>query len=273
MRAVAVAFAAASVFLMAPGRRPASLTDSLSLYLRPQARVEPPRKRRAPSSRLRQAGLDWTRPELTARRVIAVVSGALVGALLAQGDLFLAGSGRSLPSLVAVGAAAGLLGLNIWITSRRERRAATLKQELPTVADSLALHVLSGESVAAAIERFIIGAGGVAADELQRVVDSYRKGMGLPEALARAGRETAEPEAARLYNLLGHAHLAGGQLADALTGLATDFRAALSRELTVEGGRRALAIYGPILALMIPVTLLFLMYPTLAGLQGLSSGP
>ena len=65
----------------------------------------------------------------------------------------------------------------------------------------------------------------------------------------------------------------GGRLADALTGLAADYRAGLERELVAEGGRRALSTYGPILALMIPVTLLFLMYPTLAGLRELSAGP
>ena len=83
----------------------------------------------------------------------------------------------------------------------------------------------------------------------------------------------SHPDASRLYDLLGHAHRTGGALADSLTALAADYRAARIRDLTAEGGRRALASYGPILALMIPVTLLFLMYPTLAGLNALSSRP
>lgn len=74
-----------------------------------------------------------------------------------------------------------------------------------------------------------------------------------------------------MYDLLGHAHRTGGRLADALADLAVDYRASLARDLTAEGGRRALAAYGPILALMVPVTLLFLMYPTLAGLGALST--
>ena len=52
---------------------------------------------------------------------------------------------------------------------------------------------------------------------------------------------------------------------------AVDRRAALEREMAIEGGRRALTGYGPILGLMIPTTLLFLMYPTLAGLDALST--
>ena len=44
--------------------------------------------------------------------------------------------------------------------------------------------------------------------------------------------------------------------------------AALVTALLLQAG---LAAYGPILGLMVPVTLLFLMYPTLTGLAALSS--
>jgi len=125
--------------------------------------------------------------------------------------------------------------------------------------------------VGGAIERFAAASSGVAAEELGRALARHRAGSGLAEALTRAAAVTAHAEAGRLYDLLGHAHRTGGRLADALADLAVDYRAALARDLTAEGGRRAIAAYGPILALMVPVTLLFLMYPTLAGLAALSS--
>ena len=139
------------------------------------------------------------------------------------------------------------------------------------MADTLALSVLAGESVAGAMERFVGSSSGVAAEELGQALAQHRGGGGLAEALARAATTSAHAEAGRLYDLLGHAHRTGGRLADALADLAVDYRATLARDLTAEGGRRALAAYGPILALMVPVTLLFLMYPTLAGLAALSS--
>jgi tight adherence protein C len=113
----------------------------------------------------------------------------------------------------------------------------------------------------------------VARDELAAVIAAHRSGTSLSEALHVAARESAHPDGARLHDLLGHAHQSGGRLADSLTDLAIDFRATLARELTAEGGRRALTAYGPILALMVPVTLLFLMFPTLAGLSALSQTP
>lgn len=170
-------------------------------------------------------------------------------------------------SLGVIGVLGGALVGRAVLSTSRKRRAVRLGQELPTVADTIALHVLAGESVSTAIARFVAVSHGVAADEFGEVLAAD---AGLEESLRRAARDTVHSEAARLYDLLGHAHRTGGGLSDALTALAADYRASITRDLTAEGGRRALTTYGPILALMVPVTLLFLMYPTLAGLNALS---
>ncbi len=175
-----------------------------------------------------------------------------------------------LPALVLLGLLGGALAARAATSTRRQRRSRRLAQELPTVADTLALHVLAGESVTGAIRRVAAACHGVAAEELDAAATDPD---GLETGLRRAAASTSHPEGARLYELLGHAHRTGGRLADSLRELATDFRASLTTDLTAEGGRRALASYGPILAFMIPVTLVFLMYPTLAGLSALSATP
>lgn len=174
---------------------------------------------------------------------------------------------RAIP-LAIVGAMGGHLIARAIRSTTREKRERRLRQELPTVTDTLALHVLAGESVATAIERFVRMSSGVASTELAAVLAAD---LVLDDALRRAVATTAHPDAGRLYDLLGHAHRTGGALAGPLNALAADFRASLIRDLSAEGGRRALTTYGPILALMVPVTLLFLMYPTLTGLTALST--
>lgn len=270
MREAAALLAGMGVFLLLTGRRPAKLAERVGIYLGLTHSQRPPKER---PSGLRQAGLGWDAGQLLARRLVVGGCGAFVGLLLAQGDLFMTGPGRSAPGLGVAGAAAGVLALNMWVTTRRERRAESLRQELPSVADGLALQVVAGESVATAIEHYTGQAQGVAAQELAGAVAAYRDGQALPEALTRVARHSSHIEAARLYQLLGHAHQTGGRLVEALSELATDYRAALARDLTAEGGRRALAVYGPILALMIPVSVLFLMYPTLVGLRQLAGSP
>jgi tight adherence protein C len=258
--AIAALLAAGAVFLVAIGGHRQSLAERITSYLAPAGPTPAP----LPSGALRLG-------PAAATRLGAAAAGAGIGGLLAAGHLFTTAIPASAPALIALGAAAGLLGHRIRRKRAQEAGALRLRRELPTVADTLALSVLAGESVAGAIERFVTTSAGVAAGELGTVVAEHRAGCGLPEALVLAAGRSAHAEAGRLYDLLGHAHRTGGRLADALADLAVDYRAALARDLTAEGGRRALAAYGPILALMVPVTLLFLMYPTLAGLAALSS--
>lgn len=262
MSPLAALLAAAAVFLVGTAGRRVPMGDHLASYLAPAGPLVP------------VPGLPPRRIRLTpaaASRLGAAGVGAAAGWLVASGNLFIAPNPRAAPSLAALGAAAGLLTRRLRRRRAADARALRLRQELPTVADTLALSVLAGTSVAEAIQQFCIDSKGVATAELSAVVADHRTGPSLPEALARAAEHTAHAEASRLYDLLGHAHRSGGRLADSLAGLAVDYRAALARDLTAEGGRRALAAYGPILALMVPVTLLFLMYPTLTGLTALST--
>jgi len=212
-------------------------------------------------------GAPGTAPRRTRRPPASrpAIGGAVLGAV-ASGAI---DPGTMVP-LSIIGAVGGLLVNRAIRSTVRQRRSERLAQELPTVADTIALHVLAGESVATALRRFTEASAGVASEELKAAIDSGRP---LDDALRTAAATSAHTEASRLYDLLGHAHRTGGGLADALSALASDYRAAMTRDLTAEGGRRALAAYGPILLLMVPVTLLFLMYPTLAGLNALSTTP
>ncbi len=271
MRVVVALLAAAGVFLIGAGRPAVVLVEKVGVYLRP---VRSGREERAAvPRRLLRAGLAWDRRRLLVHMLYAGATGSVIGMLLAQGDLFVQGAGRSVPGLAILGGVAGVMVLNVWISGRGDRRARQLQHELPAVTDILALQILAGDSVTAALERFAESASGVAANELGAVLAHHHRGIDLTEALLQAARGTAYQEAGRLYRLLANAHQSGSRLADALLGLGVDYRASLTRSLTAEGGKRALATYGPILALMVPIALLFLIYPTLAGLNSLSAGP
>ena len=246
-----------AVFLIIAGTAPEALADRLGQYLLPQE----PEVSEAPR---RGLGAPW---------LVSVVSGGLIGALFAQGDLFVAGPGRSVPALTCLGAVAGYFVWSFRRTNAKERVARRLRFELPVVADAIALHVVAGASVSSAIRTVTREMVGVAVDELESVVEREDAGDGLAPSLLIAARTTAHPDGRRMYDLLAHAHESGGRLATMLTELALDLRAGIERDLSSEGGKRAVASYGPILALMVPVALLFLLYPTLIGLRSLSGTP
>jgi len=264
---------ATGILLIAIAGRTANLSERVGRYLRPVPRLTESDQESIDDSSAADAGLDWSKGEILLRRSGVAAAGGVIGALVSQGDLFVEGPGRSVLPLTALGVIAGWLVFGVWLSTRRDRRARRLRFELPIVADALSLHVIAGESVATAVQRYVDESSGVAAEELQVAIGEVEGGRGISESLQRNTRQTAAAQAARLYTLLAHAHDTGGRLADALGELSTDYRAALARDLTAEGGRRALTTYGPVLALMVPVTLLFLLYPTLVGLRSLAGDP
>lgn len=271
---VAIALLVAiGILLIATGGRSTGLTERVGRYLRPPPQADASSFGPVDERPLADAGLGWSKGEVALRRSAAALAGAIVGILSAQGDLFVEGPGRSMPPLAALGAAAGWLLFGMWLSTKRERRARRLRFELPVVTDAISLHIIAGESVATAVQRYADQSIGVATDEIRVALAEVAAGQGIAEALQHNVGRTADPEAARLYTLLAHAHDTGGRLVGALEELGVDYRAALGRDLTAEGGRRALATYGPVLALMVPVTLLFLIYPTLAGLRSLAGNP
>ena len=255
---IAATVMAAGVFVLVSARRSNRLSDRIGRYLVPE------------ESRDRE-----TRPVLTTYvpAVPWVVSGAFAGALFAQGDLFLAGPGRSVPALTVLGGTAGWILWSARRSTLSQRRARQLRFELPVLADALAMQIVSGESVSTATEHVAMSTTGVASDELDAALLEAEHERSFPEALVEAGKSSAHADGRRLYETLAHAHTAGGRLSESLTNLSADFRASLERDLTSEGGKRAIASYGPILALMVPTALLFLLYPTLLGLRALSGAP
>ncbi len=270
MRVVAAVATAVAVMAVALATAPRpSLAARVAEYLQPARRRQDP----PDEPPLLSAGLCWTRSELRMRRLFAAAAGAVVGLMAAQGDLFLSGAGRSAPALAVLGAAAGVMALRVWLSARRDRRQQQLAAEIPLVADGLAMLVLAGESIVGALERSVSLYAGVAAEELALVLEEHATGGELALSLRRAAERTAADEAARLYGLLANAHHSGGRLADALMDLAASARASLVAEMRSQGGRKAVAGYAPILALMVPVTLMFLIYPTLSGLNSLSATP
>ncbi len=252
---------AVAVYLLATRRSDGRLGDRLASYVMAERSPGPA-----------EPGTGPRIPGDIVRRVTAAGAGAVIGALIGL-TTPAAGGARPVLGMALAGAGSGFLAVKVAATQRAEARRRTLRQELPTVADALALHIQAGDPIPTAIARLCAEAGGVVVSDLERVLVRHRSGTGLAEALGRSARAAEHPDAARLYEALAHAHHTGGRLADRLTALAQDFRSAISRDLVAEGGRRALATYGPILALQIPVTLLFLVYPTLVSLGELSATP
>jgi tight adherence protein C len=218
--------------------------------------------------RLERAGRE---PDLETFRAEQVVWAACGGGLaLVFGGLLYA-AGRVGPVVAAVGVVVGVLGgvlaCEQALTIRARRREQRILAEFPTTAELLALAVAAGEGAVGALERVCRFHGGELAGELRRCLADARAGASLPHALQRLGDRTGLPSLARFVDGVVVAVERGTPLADVLRAQAQDVRETSRRALMEAGGKKEIAMMVPVVFLVLPVTILFAVYPGIAYLS------
>ncbi|PWJ54839.1 tight adherence protein C [Quadrisphaera granulorum] len=260
--------------LLAPGRAPAGVVARVlgtapGGLLAPLARAA---ARRSPSTtavalRLQQAGSATTVEHYRAEQVVWGALGAAAALLLALVVVARGGPLLAAVLLVPAGAAAGVLARDQVLGRAVRLREERLLAELPTVAELLALAVGAGEGAVGALDRVSRTCRGELAGELRTTLADARAGTPLVTALARMGQRTSAAPLARFVDGVAVAVDMGSPLADVLTAQAQDVRQLARRRLVEAGGRKELAMLVPVVFLILPVTVVFAVYPGLAVLS------
>ncbi|PUB32272.1 tight adherence protein C [Promicromonospora sp. AC04] len=218
--------------------------------------------------RLDRAGSTESVDHFRARQVVWTVAGLAVGLGLAL--LLAATRGAAvvpLVALVVVAGGCGYVACDQALTVRVRRREERLLAELPTIAELLALAVAAGESPAAALERVASTARGELAAEIRRMVAEVRAGATVAAALTALADRSGLPPLARFAEGVVVALERGTPLADVLRAQAHDVREAGRRSLLEAGGRKEILMMVPVVFLVLPVTVVFAVFPSLATLR------
>lgn len=218
--------------------------------------------------RLAALGSAQTVEDLRVEQVIWGVVGIGAGALAGFGLAALGGtvSAVAVLMLAVTGAIGGVLGRDWWLTAQVRRRERLMLTEFPVVAELLALAVTAGEAPSAALERVCRLSGGELARELDTALAEARTGATLPAALQTVAERTSLEPLARFVDGLIIAMERGTPLADVLRAQAADVREAGKRALLASGGRREIAMMVPVVFLILPITVLFALYPGLVNI-------
>ena len=154
---------------------------------------------------------------------------------------------------------AQLLDAALRLVATQGHQAVTMD----AVADLLALSVGAGEGPVAALERVTRISDGELSAELRRALNDARTGSGLVGALDALAERTGLVPLARFADAVVVAVERGTPLADVLRAQAVDVREARQRALMEVGGRKEIAMMIPVVFLVLPVTVLFALYPGL----------
>jgi tight adherence protein C len=219
--------------------------------------------------RIERADLGISVADLRVEQVLWGLSGFAVAA--AYGVLrALADPGASpvvALGLCAVAFVVAVLARDSHLSTQARRRERRIVEELPTVAELLALAVAAGESPVTALERVVRRSGGELSTELARVLAAVRTGEPVAAAFDQLAARTGLPVVARFAQGIAVAVERGTPLADVLHAQAADVREAGRRELIEVAARREVLMMVPVVFLVLPVTILFAFWPGVVGLS------
>lgn len=214
--------------------------------------------------RLRQAGWYPGRTEseavngyrLAQLRVLAV---GVVGSV-ALGQVL----GASVPVravLVGLGLVVGATRMKGRLEKAIESRRETMKVEIYTVNQLLAMRVRSGGGVVQAVRATVERGNGEVVRELEEALRLQRSGWRGPDAFRRIAELTPEPFCSRTYRLLASAEERGADLAGALLSLSEDVRETRRESIKRSATKRRAAMLIPTIAILAPVLILFVAAP------------
>ncbi len=218
----------------------------------------------ADSVRRRQlrAGLPPDVDRFRAEQVLWGAAGAVVGGSLGTTLMLLRDGGVvTVVMMTLVGLGLGVTGADYLLSRRATRREARMLTEFPTVAELLALAVGAGEGAVGALDRVCRLSRGELAGELRRCLADARAGANLPTALQGLADRTGLPSLRRFVDGVVIAVQRGTPLAEVLRAQAQDVREEGRRALMEAGGRKEIAMMVPVVFLILPVTVLFAVFP------------
>jgi len=228
--------------------------------------------RAAVRRRLDALGSELTVEDFRVEQVVWGGLGLLAAAVVATVGSVAAGGVNVLSAglLCVAGLLGGVLGRDWWLTQQVQQREELLLAEFPVVAELLALAVTAGESPTAAIARVTRLSGGELAQELGAALGRARAGVPLVDALQQVADRTSLDALARFVDGLLVAIERGTPLAEVLRAQAADVREAGKRRLLEAGGRKEIQMMVPVVFLVLPVTVLFALFPGLISIVSLA---
>jgi tight adherence protein C len=202
-------------------------------------------------------------------RAISGLLGCTVGGLLGVVVGVASPVGALAVGLVGV-VAGGVVAVG-WVDYRLRLqarvRAAQIAEEFPTVIELLGLALAAGDSLPRALERVSHRARGELGREWARVMAQVELGAPLAEALRDSARNVGSDRVVAFVEHLAQALDRGAPLAEVVTAHSSDARDDYSRGLVEKAGKAEVRMLVPMVLLILPVTVIFAVYP---GLQALS---
>ncbi len=176
--------------------------------------------------------------------------------------LFLSGVSPRLIMIIGISLPAFIFWLKESSSRDRKKELLLIESEFPAIVELFAVLVSAGESPSTALQRVSTRATGVLADKFTETLSDLQRGKNLTQALEKLGLEVNSASIRRFCDTLILAMERGTSLSDVLTRQVEEVRAAHHASLMTEAGRAEIALMIPVIFLILPISVLFALWPS-----------
>jgi tight adherence protein C len=217
------------------------------------------------------SGLVGSFEDFRARRTMGAFAGCAGG--FVSGFLVAVLSGFPLLQSVIGGALGGVVvtlwALDYGLSRAARERGERIVEEFPTVIELLSLSLAAGDSLPRALARVSRRAHGELGREWARVMALVELGAPLTQTLRESAKRVSAPHVTAFVEHLAQALDRGAPLAEVVAAHARDAKEEYTRGLVDKSGKAEVAMLVPMVLLILPVTVIFAIYP---GIQALEMG-
>jgi len=153
------------------------------------------------------------------------------------------------------------------LKKRCEKRARDIEGEFPAIIEMLTLAVGAGESPASALKRISKRASGLLANEFERVIVEIEKGRSFTLALDDLSKHLSSDAIRRFVDSLAISISRGSSLVETLSHSASESRNHERVRLLTAASKSEISMMIPVVFLILPVSILFALYPSLTNLN------
>jgi len=181
---------------------------------------------------------------------------------------FLINGSFFLSSIIAILAGIGsIFYIDRQLTTEVAKYRSLIESEFPAIIEMLTLALSAGESPLGAMTRISQRAHGYLADEFGMVIAGVHAGVPFHLALDDLGRRVDSVVIRRFVDALITAMLRGAPLIDVLTRHAAEARQIQRNYLMDKAGKAEVSMMVPVVFLILPVSILFALWPSLVHLN------
>ena len=212
--------------------------------------------------RLRQAGSALSVETFRAQQLIWAMGGFVLGGL----SSFALSRSNQVPIvlnivIVLLLGVGGFVARDYVLQRAARARLGRMASELPIVLEFLTLSLSAGEGILDSIRRVARTSGGELAAELTGLVAEVNSGSPLAETLTSLANRLRLSGFSRCAEQVVGALERGTPLAEVLRAQAQDAREEAKRDLIEVAGKKEIAMMVPLVFLILPVTIVFAIFP------------